>query len=155
MSNVTLILTKVIKKSNPHFKYEQFLRLRNMIFLCLMLKRNESLRKLRYHYLLRQAKEKRSPDKQVDKFQLPFLGKGLKKIIDKAKMTFGGSGVSLNNREHADKYRLRDIQDDPYFHSPATVHTDDNGSDEGAEEGARYVQFERPAVQRRVRTRSM
>lgn len=113
---------RVIKKSNPNFKYEQFLRLRNMFFLCLMLKRNESLRKLRFNYLLAQAKNKNKvPEVEIGKFQLfsPFLGKGLQKIIAKAKESFTGSKVSVNKR-----YDSRfNMNDDPYFND--TTHTDE------------------------------
>ena len=42
----------VIKQPNTNFKYTSFLRLRNMMFLCLLLKKNPSLRKYRQHYLL-------------------------------------------------------------------------------------------------------
>jgi hypothetical protein len=51
--------TMRIKKGNEHFKYSSFLRLRNLIFLCLLLKKNPTLRKFRYHYLKEQAEKHR------------------------------------------------------------------------------------------------
>lgn len=36
---------------NGNFEYKSFLRLRNIIYLCLLLRKNPSLRKYRYHYL--------------------------------------------------------------------------------------------------------
>lgn len=50
----------MIKKSNPNFQYSSFLRLRNLFYLCLLLKNNPGLRKFRHHYLvnLSQKKEK-------------------------------------------------------------------------------------------------
>lgn len=40
-----------IKKGNDQFKYESFLRLRNIFYLCLLLKKNPTLQTYRYHYL--------------------------------------------------------------------------------------------------------
>lgn len=46
-----------IKGSNPDFNYSSFLRLRNLFYLCLLLKANPSLRKFRHHYLANLSKK--------------------------------------------------------------------------------------------------
>lgn len=41
-----------LKQFNMDFKYESFLRLRNILYLCLLLEKNPSLRQYRHHYLV-------------------------------------------------------------------------------------------------------
>jgi hypothetical protein len=55
--------SQVYKKNNPDFNYQSFLRLRNLFYLCLVLKNNPGLRKFRHHYLHSMAK--RTDYKQV------------------------------------------------------------------------------------------
>ena len=52
----TINESSLIKEGNEAFKYTSFLRLRNLIFLCLMLRKNPSLKRYRLHYLI-QVKE--------------------------------------------------------------------------------------------------
>ena len=52
------------KKANDSFKYKSFLRLRNMIFLCLLLRKNPSLQRYRLHYLEVVRKEEREKLKE-------------------------------------------------------------------------------------------
>lgn len=50
-SNLSVLDDVNIKLTNRSFKYEKFLRLRNLLFLCLVLNKNPSLKKYRFHYL--------------------------------------------------------------------------------------------------------
>ncbi|CAF0841611.1 unnamed protein product [Brachionus calyciflorus] len=61
-SNLRSVVSELVATDeNPenkfHFKYESFLRLRNLIFLSLLLNKNPALRKYRYHYLNRVKQE--------------------------------------------------------------------------------------------------
>jgi hypothetical protein len=49
--------SKILKNANPQFQFKSFLRLRNLFYLCLVLKANPSLKKFRHHYLLSIAKK--------------------------------------------------------------------------------------------------
>ena len=54
----------LIKQANDSFQYKSFLRLRNMIFLCLLLRKNPSLQRYRLHYLELVRKEEREKLKE-------------------------------------------------------------------------------------------
>lgn len=50
---------------NENFEYKSFLRLRNIIFLALMLRKNPSLRKYRFHYLVEAKKREEARRSRV------------------------------------------------------------------------------------------
>jgi hypothetical protein len=50
-ASVYTLNPRIVKHSNDQFKYESFLRLRNVFYLCLLLKKNPSLRLYRHHYI--------------------------------------------------------------------------------------------------------
>jgi hypothetical protein len=71
-------------KGNQDFKFSSFLRLRNLFYLCLLLRRNPSLKKLRYHYLVAETASRRLKQERVESFH-EFYNKKLVKNIDKIK----------------------------------------------------------------------
>ena len=83
-------ISQQIRKSNPNFQYASFLRLRNMIFLCLLLKTNPSLRKFRHHYLLALSKSQPKPKIEIRPFS-DTLNEKLGKILMKAKEKLGST----------------------------------------------------------------
>ena len=131
---------KNIKNWNPEFKFRSFLRLRNLLYLCLMLKSNPSLRKLRYHYLLKKSKEEPDNEVEVAKFSVS-LNNTLGKIITKAKEKITGS----SNKIDGSKISLTDS----YFK------TEDNESDSTSVDikYQRHVEFSTMSSERSRRTR--
>lgn len=100
--------SEVIKRSNPNFQYTSFLRLRNLFFLCLMLKSNPTLRKFRHHYLVARSKEQQAnSDVKVGKFS-ESLNKKLGKILIKAKDKLTGSTTKISKLK---------IEDSSFFNS--------------------------------------
>ena len=79
-----------IKSANKYFQYSSFLRLRNMMYLCLLLKSNPSLRKLRYHYLVRLSQTIK-PAVEVQTFG-QFWDKKIGKRIEKIRSSLIGIG---------------------------------------------------------------
>lgn len=129
-----------IKNWNPDFQFRSFLRLRNLLYLCLMLKSNPSLRKLRHHYLLKKSKEEQDEEVEVAKFSVS-LNNTLGKIITKAKEKIIGSA----NKVNISKVSLTDS----YFK------TEDNESDSTSVDikYQRHVEFSTMSSERSRRTR--
>ena len=76
---------QLIKAWNKSFQYRSFLRLRNMMYLCLMLKSNPTLRRLRYHYLV-QVTQNLRPEVEVQTFG-QFWDKKIGKRLEKIKLS--------------------------------------------------------------------
>ena len=100
------LMAETVKTGNLDFKYTSFLRLRNLIFLCLLLRKNPSLKQYRQHYLLQVKKDeekanKNKPNQSFTEFYEEKLAKKFNKL--KEKMRYGkpsstySSTTPLNN----------------------------------------------------------
>ena len=96
----------VIKEENADFNYKSFLRLRNLICLCLLLRKNPSLAKYRMHYLLKVKEE----EEKLEKFRVQTFAEFYNQTINKHFETFkrklkftgggGGGGASGASKTH-------------------------------------------------------
>jgi hypothetical protein len=103
-----------IKTGNSDFKFESFLRLRNIFYLCLMLKKNPSLRMYRRHYLEEIRKREAA---QFHKVQTSsqFFSENLERLLIK---------IKAKNRASSSKKQL--VQ--PY--ETSTTNTNANDTDD-------------------------
>ncbi len=135
-----------IKRSNPDFNYKSFLRLRNLFFLCLMLKSNPILRKFRHHYLVQKAKEDRILESvvKVGTFS-ESLNKKLGKILVKAKETITGSTNQIS------KLNVNDLS---FFNSTdvAENESEESSLDFRFERNVERVEVVNMTVERRAAT---
>ena len=118
---------------NENFEYKSFLRLRNIIFLALMLRKNPSLRKYRFHYLVEAKKREEARRSRVQSSNELFnemfsqrLEKFKQKISWRNLSIFRGgssSGTSSTNTNNPD-----DLDNDTTFQAGPT----NNGNNETA-----------------------
>lgn len=79
---------ETFKSDNVTFNYKSYLRLRNLIYLCLLLKNNPSLKKFRYHYIKEENEEEerqRKRKKRAETFQ-EFYTSGFERFKTKFKL---------------------------------------------------------------------
>jgi hypothetical protein len=83
---------RMIKNSNEQFKYESFLRLRNVFYLCLLLKKNPSLRLYRHHYIEEVKKREKAANRSKVQSKSNFFSERYERLL--RKLNFGRSSDS-------------------------------------------------------------
>jgi hypothetical protein len=88
---------QLIKPENESFNYKSFIRLRNLICLCLLLRKNPSLVKYRMHYLMKAKEEEEKLNKYKVQSFSEFYNQTINKNYEKLKKKI----IGKHKRQHS------------------------------------------------------
>ena len=86
-----------LKPGNEQFKYESFLRLRNMLYLCLLLKKNPSIHVYRHHYLEEIKRRDRAANRSKVETSGDFFTERYDKLMKKLNFKMWRDKKTSNN----------------------------------------------------------